>query len=107
LQRNCALDDQRDGNDRSEQQRPDWPSSGLDDCKQVGAPVRFPSGFLAWRKEWRDFSKNPATALSTKLVDKFVDCRWKYTPILLALSANLGPVKCSAVFSGIETARYV
>jgi hypothetical protein len=62
---------------------------------------------LPWRKEWRDFSKNPATALSTKLVDKVVDCLWKSAPILLAARANLGPVKCSAVFSGIETARYV
>jgi hypothetical protein len=62
---------------------------------------------LQSRKEWRDFSKNPAAALSTKLVDKFVDCLWKCEPVILAAAMESGAMKCSAVFSGIETGRYV
>jgi len=76
-------------------------------ANKSGLPVRFLGRFLPRRKEWRDFSKNQDPALSTKLVDKFVDCLWKCPPIILAARADLGPVKCSAVFSDIETARYV
>jgi hypothetical protein len=62
---------------------------------------------LLWRKDRPDFSKKPATALSTKVVDKFVDCLWKYAFVILAAGADLGAMKCSAVFSDIETAGYV
>jgi hypothetical protein len=46
-QRHKALDDQRDGNDRRQQQGPDRPTSSLNDGKHVFLREIFQTGTLA------------------------------------------------------------
>jgi hypothetical protein len=55
---------------------------------------------------WRHFSKNPARALSTKVVDKFVDSGRKCDAFIPTAWLALVAMKCSADFSGMETAPY-
>jgi hypothetical protein len=66
---------------------------------RLGSESRFCCG----AKSGANFSKKPGMPLSTKLVDKFVDCRWKCFFAILAAGANSGAMKCSAAFSGVET----
>jgi len=55
---------------------------------------------------WRHFSKKEAGALSTKVVDKFVDFLWTVASLRLEFAARSATLKCSSAFSGKETARY-
>ena len=70
-QRHHPLDDERDGDDRSEQQRVDRPAGGLDDGEQGGSPRLF----LVAGTVSESPSRSALARLSTKAVDKFVDCR--------------------------------
>jgi hypothetical protein len=54
----------------------------------------------------RDFSKNGAMALSTKVVDKYVDCHWRAIILSLWQALGLGPLKTSAAVSVKETWPY-
>jgi hypothetical protein len=47
----------------------------------------------------RDFSKNSAMALSTKVVDKYVDCHWTAAILSQWRALGLGPMKTSAAVS--------
>jgi hypothetical protein len=58
---------------------------------------------LAW---CGDSSKNAATPLSTKAVDKFVDFLWADAPYSRACRRKSAAIKISAVVSGAETAAY-
>jgi hypothetical protein len=57
LQRDCALDDQRNGDDRGEQKRPDWPSSGWMIANKSGLRFAFRVGFCRGAKSGATLAK--------------------------------------------------